>query len=65
LDLLNPEILRRTLDSLTLRLDGKPGSPVVVSRRRKVFTAMLEYRRGLAATGARSGRRRAAARRAE
>jgi integrase len=42
-DLLNPEVLRRTLDSLTLRLDGRPGSPVVVSRRRKVFTAMLEH----------------------
>jgi integrase len=42
-DLLDPEILRRTLDSLTLRLDGKPGSPVVVLRRRKVFTAMLEH----------------------
>src|SRR4029453_8975197 len=24
-------------------LDGKPGSPVVVARRRKVFTAMLEH----------------------
>ena len=42
-DLLNPEVLRRALDGVTLRLDGKPGSPVVVSRRRKVFTAMLEH----------------------
>jgi integrase len=42
-DLLDPEVLRPTLDGLTLKLDGKPGSPVVVSRRRKIFTAMLEY----------------------
>ena len=42
-DLLDPEVLRRTLDAITLRLDGKQGSPVVVSRRRKVFTAMLEH----------------------
>jgi hypothetical protein len=43
IDLLDAEVLRRTLDSLTVRLDGKPGSPVVVTRRRKIFTAMLEH----------------------
>ncbi len=42
-DLLDAGILRRTLDGLTLRLDGKPGSSVVISRRRKIFTAMLEH----------------------
>lgn len=42
-DLLDPEVLRRTLDAITLRLDGKQGSPVVVTRRRKVFTAALEH----------------------
>ena len=42
-DLRDPAVLRRTLDGLTLRLDGRPGSPVVIARRRKVFTAMLEY----------------------
>ncbi len=42
-DLLDAEVLRRTLDGLTLKLDGTPGSPVVVSRRRKIFTAMLEH----------------------
>jgi integrase len=42
-ELLNPAVLRRTLDGLTVRLDGKPGSPVVVTRRRKIFTAMLEH----------------------
>ncbi|GAA0802025.1 integrase [Spirilliplanes yamanashiensis] len=42
-DLLDAEVLRRTLDGLTLKLDGTPGSPVVTSRRRKIFTAMLEH----------------------
>jgi hypothetical protein len=42
-DLLDPEVLRPALDGLTLKLDGKPGSPVVVSRRRKIFTATLEH----------------------
>ncbi|WP_179855008.1 tyrosine-type recombinase/integrase [Paractinoplanes atraurantiacus] len=41
--LLDAEVLRRTLDGLTLRLDGQPMSPDVVSRRRKIFTAMLEH----------------------
>ena len=38
-----PKVLRAVLDGLTIRLDGKPGSPVVVTRRRKIFTGMLEY----------------------
>jgi integrase len=42
-DLTDPRILRTVLDGLTLKLDGKPGSPVVVTRRRKIFTGMLEY----------------------
>ncbi|MCU7724582.1 integrase [Actinoplanes sp. KI2] len=42
-DLTDPKVLRTVLDGLTLRLDGKPGSPVVVTRRRKIFTGMLEY----------------------
>jgi integrase len=42
-DLTDPKLLRAVLDGLTLRLDGKPGSPVVVTRRRKIFTGMLEY----------------------
>jgi hypothetical protein len=42
-DLVDPKVLRTVLDGLTLKLDGKPGSPVVVTRRRKIFTGMLEY----------------------
>jgi hypothetical protein len=42
-DLMDPEVLRRALDALTLRLDGKQDAPVVVSRRRKIFTAALEH----------------------
>ena len=42
-DLANPAVLRTVLDGMTLRLDGKPGAPVVVTRRRKIFTGMLEY----------------------
>ncbi|WP_433297409.1 tyrosine-type recombinase/integrase [Actinoplanes sp. CA-030573] len=42
-DLTDPKVLRAVLDGLTLRLDGKPGSPVVVTRRRKILTGMLEY----------------------
>ena len=42
-DLSNPGVLRTVLDGMTLRLDGKQGSPVVVTRRRKIFTGMLEY----------------------
>lgn len=42
-DLTDPKVLRAVLDGLTLKLDGTPGSPVVVTRRRKIFTGMLEY----------------------
>jgi integrase len=42
-DLSDPKVLRAVLDGLTLKLDGMPGSPVVVTRRRKIFTGMLEY----------------------
>jgi integrase len=42
-DLASPATVRKVLDGITLRLDGKPGSPVVVTRRRKIFTAMLDY----------------------
>src|SRR4051794_34168138 len=35
--LADPEILRPVLDSLTVRLDGKPYAPSVVSRRRKIL----------------------------
>lgn len=42
-DLANPAVVRTALDGLTLRLDGKSGSAVVVTRRRKIFTAMLEH----------------------
>jgi hypothetical protein len=42
-DLSDPAVLRTVLDGMTLRLDGKQGAPVVVTRRRKIFTGMLEY----------------------
>lgn len=42
-DLSDPKVLRAVLDGMTLRLDGLPGSPVVVTRRRKIFTGMLEH----------------------
>lgn len=42
-DLCDANVLRTVLDGLTLKLDGQPGSPVVVTRRRKIFTGMLEY----------------------
>jgi hypothetical protein len=42
-DLSDPAVLRTVLDGMTLRLDGKQGSPVVVTRRRKIFTGMLEF----------------------
>jgi integrase len=38
-----PEILRAVLDGLTVRLDGKPAAPSVVSRRRKILNAAVEY----------------------
>lgn len=39
----NAEVLRPVLDGLTVRLDGKPAAPSVVSRRRKILTTALEY----------------------
>jgi integrase len=41
--LANPEVLRPVLNTLTLRLDGKPGAPSVVSRRRKILNTSIEY----------------------
>jgi hypothetical protein len=38
-----PEVLRPMLDSLTVRLDGKPSASSVVSRRRKVLNTAIEY----------------------
>ncbi len=38
-----PEVLRPMLDGLTVRLDGKPAAPSVVSRRRKILNTAVEY----------------------
>ncbi|MFB6396718.1 tyrosine-type recombinase/integrase [Polymorphospora lycopeni] len=38
-----PDVLRPVLDGLTVRLDGKPAAPSVISRRRKIFNTALEY----------------------
>lgn len=38
-----PDVLRAVLDGLTVRLDGQPLAPSVVSRRRKIFNTSLEY----------------------
>ncbi|MFY1687685.1 tyrosine-type recombinase/integrase [Plantactinospora sp. WMMB782] len=38
-----PEILRAVLDGLTVRLDGFPAAPSVISRRRKIFNTAIEY----------------------
>ncbi|MEV6811806.1 integrase [Micromonospora sp. NPDC051296] len=38
-----PEILRPVLDGLTVRLDGAPAAPSVISRRRKIFNTAVEY----------------------
>jgi hypothetical protein len=38
-----PEILRPLLDGLTVRLDGQPAAPSVVSRRRKILNTAVEY----------------------
>ncbi|MEV6629294.1 integrase [Actinoplanes sp. NPDC051470] len=42
-DLADTAVVRAVLDGMTLRLDGKQGSPTVVTRRRKIFTGMLEH----------------------
>ncbi|QUQ71177.1 hypothetical protein [Kutzneria sp. CA-103260] len=41
--LAKPEVLRSLLDGLTVRLDGKPAAPSVVSRRRKILNTAAEY----------------------
>lgn len=41
--LAKPEVLRPLLDSLTMRLDGKPAAPSVVSRRRKILGTAIGY----------------------
>ena len=42
-DLESPDVLRTVLDGLTVRLDGKPLAPSVVSRRRKILNTAVEY----------------------
>jgi len=42
-ELADPAVLRPLLDSLTVRLDGRPAAPSVVSRRRKILNAVAEY----------------------
>jgi integrase len=39
----NPEVLRPVLDGLTVRLDGGPAAPSVVSRKRKILNTAVEY----------------------
>lgn len=41
--LAKPDVLRSVLDGLTVRLDGKPAAPSVVSRRRKILNTAIEY----------------------
>ncbi|WP_433215719.1 tyrosine-type recombinase/integrase [Dactylosporangium sp. CS-047395] len=41
--LAKPEVLRPMLDALTVRLDGTPAAPSVVSRRRKILNTAVEY----------------------
>lgn len=38
-----PDVLRGVLDGLTVRLDGAPAAPSVVSRRRKILNTAVEY----------------------
>jgi integrase len=38
-----PEVLRPVLDGLTVRLDGAPAAPGVISHRRKIFNTAIEY----------------------
>ncbi|MEU8051776.1 tyrosine-type recombinase/integrase [Micromonospora haikouensis] len=38
-----PEVLRPVLDGLTVRLDGTPAAPSVISRRRKILNTTVEY----------------------
>lgn len=39
----NPQVLRPVLDGLAIRLDGQPYAVSVVSRRRKILNAAVEY----------------------
>jgi hypothetical protein len=39
----DPELLRSVLDALALRLDGEPGAPSLVSRRRKILITAMGY----------------------
>lgn len=41
--LADPVVLRGVLDGLTIRLDGQPYAPSVISRRRKILNAAVEY----------------------
>jgi integrase len=41
--LAKPEVLRGVLNALTVRLDGGPAAPSVMSRRKKIFNTALEY----------------------
>lgn len=41
--LTDPVLLRRVLDSLTVRLDGAPAAPSVSGRRRRILYSALEY----------------------
>lgn len=41
--LAKPEVLRAVLDGLTVKLDGTPAAPSVVSRKRKILGATVEY----------------------
>jgi integrase len=41
--LARPDVLRPMLDSLTVRLDGKPAASSVISRRRKILNTAAEY----------------------
>lgn len=38
-----PDVLRAVLDALTVRLDGTPAAPSVISRKRKIFNTAIEY----------------------
>lgn len=42
-DLMKKDILRSVLDSLKLKLDGKPGAPSVVNRHKRIFNTLIEY----------------------
>jgi integrase len=39
----DPAVLRRVLDGLTVRLDGSPAAPSVVSRKRRILFTAMEY----------------------